>query len=310
MMMFKIVLENDVYDEIMVLMKNIDNINDGNEIGGWLTGKWSKESDEIVLTCDKFIIPEQEVSGAEVDMAPENLVSLVKSNGTSVANNIKCHWHIHPFTEKDAEWSGVDEDKIKSFMDPIKKRDIFVFILSSKTDMKARIELNVESYIGSLGVKFNTRKSVDNVQVSRKNSYVNETEIKKKLENEIKKKVKMHKSNILSYTSETYDANKQESVSIYTPYKVYKSKKKVIVKMFPNFYDYVKDKMSHELSSPNTETLGKKCCTYEFHIKNKNMVKKCVKLFNDELEQLYEYYWNDRITDDFYPQHYLNHFYL
>ena len=66
---FDIVMKDKAYDQLFCLMENIKAVNEGDEIGAWLTGEWTSEEDgTIKLLVDKFIIPKQEVSGAAVDM--------------------------------------------------------------------------------------------------------------------------------------------------------------------------------------------------------------------------------------------------
>ena len=101
-MEFEIKMKANVYDEIDTLMKNIKELNDGNEIGGWLLGEWSIDDDndnggKATLELDEFIIPEQDVSYGEVDIDPSSITDMIKEFGTQKCNRVKAHWHIHPF---------------------------------------------------------------------------------------------------------------------------------------------------------------------------------------------------------------------
>jgi len=115
-MEFEVLLKNEVYDEIFALMNNIEQLNGGKEIGGWLTGSWKVENDEATLLLDRFIIPKQEVSYGEVDMSPESMTDTMKEIGLEECNRIKAHWHIHPFGKGTTDWSQIDEEKRKRYI--------------------------------------------------------------------------------------------------------------------------------------------------------------------------------------------------
>ena len=61
-MKFEIVMAKEPYKKIQTLMRHIDEINSGDEIGGWLTGKYITNSEKIILYLDKFYIPKQSVT--------------------------------------------------------------------------------------------------------------------------------------------------------------------------------------------------------------------------------------------------------
>jgi len=185
-MEIEIKIKDNTYDEISTLMKNIKKLNDGNEIGGWLLGDWTiNEDNKATLLLDEFIIPKQEVSGGEVDIDPSSMTDMIKEFGIQKCNRLKAHWHIHPFGNGKTDWSSIDEEKIKDFMEPKKDREIFVFLLSSEDSIKARVELNTKTTI--LKKSFNIKKSYDNLDVERESSTDNS--IFTKLKNRIKDKV-------------------------------------------------------------------------------------------------------------------------
>jgi hypothetical protein len=182
---FEIKMKDEVYDEIYTLMDNIEELNKGKEIAGWLLGDWKTEDDKLVLELDEFIIPSQEVSGVEVDIDENSMIDTIKEYGPEKCNRIKAHWHIHPFGKGSTTWSGTDETKIKKFMEPEKDRELFVFLLSSEDEIKARVEVNVKATI--LGNQHIVRESYDDLDVIVE-SKTNST-IFNKLKNRIKDKV-------------------------------------------------------------------------------------------------------------------------
>lgn len=145
-MKFNISMEKEAYEQINSIMKYNDEINGGDEIGGWLTGDWNFTTDDKgvttgALALDKFVLPKQKVSRVEVDISPESMMDTIKTIGVEQSNRIKAHWHIHPFNKGDTDWSSIDEEKIANFISPVKNRQIFVFLLSSLDQIKARVEI-------------------------------------------------------------------------------------------------------------------------------------------------------------------------
>lgn len=169
-MNFEIVIKDEEYDRLFCLMNNIDEINEGDEIGAWLIGDWSvKEDQTLKLKIEKFIIPKQKVSRTEVDISPESMIDTIREIGCEQSNRIKGHWHIHPFASGTTDWSSIDEAKITDFMSPDKNRQIFAWLLSSKTELKARIEIVTEYNLPILKQKFKSRQTFDNLEVTREN---------------------------------------------------------------------------------------------------------------------------------------------
>jgi len=157
---FDIVMKDETYDKLFCLMENIKTINAGNEIGAFLTGKWSKLDDgTLKLLVDRFIIPKQEVAGSAVDISPEGSIDAIQQL-TKKDKPIIGHWHIHPFANGTTDWSGGDESKIKDWMLPGKGRKIFIFMLSSLDKLKARVEVVTE-----------TKYPVDNFVISQLDEY-------------------------------------------------------------------------------------------------------------------------------------------
>lgn len=146
-MKFSIMLKEKLNKQIRTLMHNIDEINGGNEIGAWLLGEWEKKDEGYVLVLDDLHIPKQKVSSAEVDISPDSMIDSIRELGAENCNKIKAHWHIHPFSSGEANWSGIDETKIENFTAPEKIKEAFCFLLSSKSSIKARIILNVKGSV-------------------------------------------------------------------------------------------------------------------------------------------------------------------
>lgn len=195
-MKFSITMKKNVHDEILTLMQNISELNNGDEIGGWLLGDWVDKGDEMELVCDEFYIPKQEVSAAEVDISPESIIETIKDIGIDKSNRIKAHWHIHPFAQDTTNWSGTDETKIKDFMSPEKQREIFVFLLSSKTQLKARVELNYTATL--LGKKFAIPQSIDGLPVTSEKN-IDEINIFNRLKEMIASKITRPVNKTLTY---------------------------------------------------------------------------------------------------------------
>lgn len=187
-MEIKIRINKEPYKEITTLMHNIKEINKGDEIGGWLLGKWENNGKELELTLDKFIIPKQDVSGTEVDISPESMIDTIKEIGTEEGNRIKAHWHIHPFGKGNTNWSGVDEEKIEDFMHPEKQRDIFVFLLSSEDQIKARVEIRLKGKVNGMETPITLTRSIDNLPVLTEET--ENKEIIEKLKERVKEKIK------------------------------------------------------------------------------------------------------------------------
>lgn len=166
-MEFKIVLKDDVYDQIETIMHYTKELVDGNEIGAWLCGEWNTEGNLHTLLLDRLIIPKQKVSKTEVDINPEHLIDMINEFGIAVTNRVKAHWHEHPFGDGMPSWSGGDVQKFNEWMNPDTNREIFVFLLSSFDTMKARVELNLRTQFRGQTIIF--KKSIDDLQVHREN---------------------------------------------------------------------------------------------------------------------------------------------
>jgi hypothetical protein len=221
------------------LMENIKALNDGDEIGGWLLGDWKDDGDKMSLVCDKFFIPKQQVSSAEVDISPESMVETIKELGIEQSNRIKAHWHIHPFGTGDTSWSSTDETKIKDFMSPEKQREVFVFFLSSIDKIKARVEMNFKATC--LGKTFTIRQSHDDIPVYKETS-VNKTGILSRLKELIKDKITRPVNKTLNeyyYNGDKCDKPKKEELE---RYEVIVKGKTIVVKMDYLFGDWVVNK--------------------------------------------------------------------
>lgn len=250
MIEFEIVMKDEVYDKLFCLMNNIDNLNDGSEIGAWMLGDWVQEEDKIRLVIDNFIIPKQKVSGAEVDMSPESMIDIIKEIGHEQANRIKAHWHIHPFSSGSTSWSGGDESKIADFMEPTKGRQLFVFMLSSKTELKARVELVAEWSLPMFKKKFIQRKSLDNLEVKRETD-ITESPYLEELKETIKTKVEK-----ISYVNQgrygfscKYEGTNYNKKDDEVNYLVSSNNNYIRVKLDMDFYEYLNNLTDEQLGS-------------------------------------------------------------
>ena len=232
------------YQKIMTLMHNIKTLNEGKEIGGWLTGNIELKEKTIIVTLEEFIIPKQTVTGTEVDISPESMIDTIKTIGIENSNKIKAHWHIHPFGKGKTNWSSTDEEKIKNFTQPEKEREIFIFLLSSEDWMKARIEINAK--ITLLGQTYTYHVSEDDLEVSVEEPETNT--ILEELQREIKEKVevKTYKSEYKEWKnwrdntySKTYNTTKKALKKDNKLYIVNQQKNAIHIKINATYYNYL-----------------------------------------------------------------------
>jgi len=295
-MELKVVIKDEVYDEVITLMENINDLNKGNEIGGWLTGDYNVDGDNITLYLDSFIIPTQKVSKTEVDISPESMTDMMKEFGTEVTNRVKAHWHIHPFGTGDTNWSGTDEEKIEDFMDMSKGREIFTFLLSSEDKIKARMVFNMKTTI--LGNTFTMREDINDVEVVKESTPIKDINILKKLKNRIETKVKEDDIKI-TYNNITKDDWYGESQKEYLSelYFINKSKNRVHVSVDNGFWEYIQESMlaSDDLKSPDME---KKYTTRTVlnYVTSKKDAKKLKKLIKEELDLLENEYYVEKYS--------------
>lgn len=261
-MEYTIVLTQTVYEQIHTLMFNNDKLNEGSEIGGWLLGDWRITDKNATLLLDTFIIPKQTVTKVEVDIGPESMIDTIKEIGPEASNRIKAHWHIHPFGKGPTDWSGIDEQKITDFMDPTKQRNIFVFLLSSEDQLKARVECICTKKNLFTGEIIYERGTLNNLPVYSQNNIANTTHFDY-LEKRIKEKVEQRKyvAPVIKdnsfymqddyYTKSLYDYSgigdyqgtivnvkeKQTTKSEY--YDMYKNGDRVIVNIYNPFAEFV-----------------------------------------------------------------------
>ena len=206
---YEVIIKDKTYDEIMTLMYNIKELNAGKEIAGFLTGKWEnsimdKDNNiDIKLILDNFIIPKQKASGAEVEISEEGMIDTLKQIGVENGNNIKAHWHIHPFAPGLTSWSSVDDDKVRDFMSMEKGRKIFVFLLSSRSQIKARVIINYIARHPITKMKYIINKDIDNIEVKRENELYNEYKeiLKTKIDEKVDKSVHLTCSKKYPYTN-------------------------------------------------------------------------------------------------------------
>lgn len=293
---YKIVMKNKVYDEIFTLMQNIENLNAGKEIAAFLTGDWTfiEKIKEVKLLLDNFIIPTQVVSAAEVEIKEEGMIDVLKQIGIENGNRIKAHWHIHPFSTGDTSWSITDEEKITDFMDPNKNRDIFVFLLSSKDKIKARVIINWHTKHPISGKNYTITKFIDNLEVFREetpdNIYMDilKTKIKEKVTSPVYVPTNYgyngygagyNFKDIPKYLS---NYKKQDQFKILCNKKSFE----IIIDLEEVFYNYmIECKVTlQELKSPKeSEVLRSKKFRLIFDTPNKESMKNTMKLFKNNL---------------------------
>lgn len=122
------------------------------EIGGWIGGSYDPETREIIL--DDLMIPNQEVSTAEVDMDASGIIPMIKEVGIKRTSRILGHFHSHH--SMGAFFSGTDETNMETIMEP-DTRNLFVFIVTGEKGAKHKIRISItvgEFEIGFDGVDY------------------------------------------------------------------------------------------------------------------------------------------------------------
>lgn len=295
-MKIKIKMNKQTYKEIQTLMKNIKELNNGKEIGGWLLGEWKHTEEESKLNLTKFIIPKQEVSGADVEISTESMMDTLEEIGIENGKKIKAHWHIHPFSVGKTNWSGGDEEKIRSFMEPEKEREIFVFLLSSLDEIKARVEINYTVKTSFLKEK-KIRQTFDNIQIE--NEKEEEKKIYEQLQKRINEKITEKKSKTIhdydnEYYNKYYKKNNYNTYPIKTQkkkeekeYYIYKEKNKVILIMSNELEKYmiIEKEKYKSIDEPTTiAKIGQGYMKWTFNEKNAKKAKKREKELQQEIE--------------------------
>ena len=231
-MEIKVVMNKNVKQEIDTLTHNIEKLNNDNEIMGWLLGDWATKDNDLVLTLDEFIIPNQEVSGAEVEIDESSMINMINELGLEKCSRIKAHWHIHPFAKDKTDWSCIDDAKISDFARADKGRDIFCFLLSSKNEIKARVIINSSFKMANRIIHF--KNDYNNINVLSEDD--TNAEIYLKLANRIKEKcVKKTYSSIIFK-----DEDSKQRLDV-TEFKVYADKKqeKIVIRLTKEFCDWL-----------------------------------------------------------------------
>ena len=236
---WKIIMKPEVYERIMCLSNNIKLINEGDEIGAWFMGEWQVTKDKATLLLDKFHIPKQKVTGAEVDISPESMIDTIKELGNGACNRIKAHWHIHPFGTGSTSWSGIDETKIKDFMEPAKGRRIFVFLLSSIDQIKARVVINYECMSPFGEEKAYLTQSVDDVSVECEGHVKADliAELKKEVEAKVERRTYAYTEGEWWKKDDAFGMVKTESVK--ELFKLDSNSNEVIAYLNKAFYEYL-----------------------------------------------------------------------
>ena len=290
-MKFKITMKEKLYDKMFYLMNHIDELNNGKEIACWLTGDWKEEDDVYHLILDEMHIPEQTVSGAEIDVSEAELVNLVKRIGIKKANRIKAHWHIHPFGKGNTNWSATDEEHISSWTDVKKGREVFCFLLSSTNQIKGRVEVNVVREF--MGKKEQVRYSFDNITVEKenKNTKSYKTELEKDIKEFVTEKEYKYVQTKWAKGYSYLDDDKSED-PLFT---IKKKKKKVNIKIDIDFLKYVQKGTTEGVVKAILLNKGnvKKYSTYivEYEFKNEKLSGQTMAdMFDTELTFLEELY--------------------
>lgn len=128
-----VIFNKDVYDKIRVFTEEFGS----KEVAGWLTGSFMGTA----IHVDNILIPNQTVSGADVDIDEDDLILLRKEYGNECTRIIG-HWHSHH--NLGAFWSSTDENNMSEIMGP-RKRFLFVVSASSHKKMLVRCESKSDS---------------------------------------------------------------------------------------------------------------------------------------------------------------------
>lgn len=301
-MEFEIKMKNEVHDEIHTLMNNIKDLNNGDEIGGWLFGDWTEQDDKYTLLLDKFVIPNQEVTGAEVDISPESMSQVMKEFGPQECNRIKAHWHIHPFGKGNTNWSGIDEEKINAFTNPDKGREIFVFLLSSEDQIKARVEVNIKAQLNIAGEKtVYFKQTHDNLEVSKETTARDSTmfdKLKKLISEKVSRKTYVSTTTGRDDWKDFMGYNKQTKFKRADLFSIQAKGKKITISIRPELDTYLTNhaEVSYELKNPDDRQEKRKVVWYIYNLKNESSVEDVKKMLNNELTLLEQEY-QDKIID-------------
>lgn len=288
---------------LQTLMHNIKDLNEGDEIGAWLLGDWTQKEETLTLLLDNVIIPKQDVSKAEVDISPASMIDTIKEIGQDQCNRIKAHWHIHPFGKGRTNWSSIDESKISDFMEPEKGREIFVFLLSSEDQIKARVEINATTTI--LGIKTTIKRSIDDLEVSIQGQE-DETlikQIKARIEEKVtKSRDKWTKWNKSDYDWRKYDRYESQQTTlaetVQDNYQVRRKKTRVTVYLDPTFAYFVEHSGIFETTitqRPTTRVESSKT-VMEFRTETKREAEELEEELEAELSQAQDM-WEEDMKD-------------
>lgn len=290
----KIRVEKVPEKKLKALMRGINELNNGNEIGAWLIGEWKKEDNNIIAQVEDIHIPKQTVSRAEVDISPENMISTIKELGVEKSRKIIGHWHIHPFGKGKTDWSGIDERKIDDFMEPEKGRQIFLFMLSSEDWIKGRIEMNLTSELK--GLPINIKQNVDDIEPEYEKEAIDD-EILEEIKKEIKDKVEEEKK-VWNTWKDTTGYKKKEKDELFKVIKRPKKKEvEAILKkefsVFIDHYAYTTD----ELKNPDERKVHKKTDTLTWKLKQEESVEKVAEMIEEELSALKTVYEDEQMLE-------------
>jgi len=131
-----IVLSQKVYDVIKWFTLNWDK-----EIGAFGTGKLKNGS----LYIEKLFFPQQKVTGASVNITPENWGPMLTEMTDDEIKNVCFYWHKHPNGTPGASHTD-EEETYDAIMDTDEKKKFFGFAQSAKKGndeimWEARIEM-------------------------------------------------------------------------------------------------------------------------------------------------------------------------
>lgn len=278
--MFEIRIEEKPLEILKTIMFNNEELNNGNEIGAWLLGKWSEEKDKAIATIKEIHIPKQEVQSAEVDISPDSMINTVKELGPKKCREIIGHWHIHPFSKGRTDWSGIDESKIKDWMDPTKQREVFLFLLSSLDWMKGRIEINIQNKFKEM--EFTTRYTLDDMEIntiSKQNKELFE-QVKKEIALKVREKKQTWKTTFTGTTKGYKDTLFDVTI---------KKKKKqieIIVKKGLAEYITLNQYVTDEIANPDERKENRKTETWTWQLKKGDNIKQVAKMLAEEMSTL------------------------
>jgi len=134
----KVVLADDVYRQIMWLTKNFDK-----EIGAVGSVKVKNDDGEKYFLVDKLFFPQQKVTGASVEVEPQDWIALYKAIPPKEKSNVRFYWHRHPGSSNHSHTD--EEDTFGAFAAKERLKNYFLFLQTAYSggafNHEARIDI-------------------------------------------------------------------------------------------------------------------------------------------------------------------------